>query len=318
MHPGRPRHKPTFPSALRHPPAPALGRLIPDPPLSSRAGVRGAVASPRIPASAQRFHREFTRSAHGCRPVVPRNAQGCHPESPRNAQGCHPERSEGSRRLDALEIPRLRLGMTRSDRLGMTRSDRLGMTRNDRLAMTKGGRLGMTGGAWLALTRRGGLGMARRSRLEVTVPHPESPRSAQRCRPECAGSAHRCHPERSEGSRRLDALEIPRLRLGMTRSDRLGTTRGDLLGMTRIDRLGTTGSDRLGMTRSRRPGRNGSGRLAMAGGGRVGVMSTGLPRMTRAGGHSAVANRVASAHAAGRGRPQPPRTAAHGFRRTGA
>jgi hypothetical protein len=213
MHSGRPRHKPTFPSALRHPPAPALGRLIPDPPLSSRAGVHGAVASPRIPASAQRFHREFTRSAHGCRP-----------QSPRSPHGCHPERSEGSRRLDAREIPRLRLGMTRSDRLGMTR--------NDRLAMTKGGRLGMTGGARLALTRRGGLGMAKRSRLEVTVRHPESMRSAQRCRPECAGSAHRCHPERSEGSRRLDAPEIPRLRLGMTRSDRLGMTRRGRLRMT--------------------------------------------------------------------------------------
>jgi hypothetical protein len=241
MHPGRRRHKPTFPSALRHPLAPALGRLIPDPPLSSRAGVHGAVASPRIPASAQRFHREFTRRALGCRPQSPRSPHGCRPESPRNPQGCHPERSEGSRRLDALEIPRLRLGMTRSDRLGMTRSDRigmtrsgrLGMTRNDRLGMTKGGRLGMTGGAWLALTRRGG--------LEVTVRHPESMRSAQRCRPACAGSAHRCHPERSEGSRRLDALEIPRLRLGMTKSDRLGMTRSDRLGMTRRGRLRMTG-----------------------------------------------------------------------------
>jgi hypothetical protein len=265
--------------------SPACGRR--------RAGSGGSARPPAAdhcrPASAHAVPLDQPHAAYPlpiCHPESPRSAHRCRPESARSAHPCHPERSEGSRRLDAPEIPRLRLGMTRSDRLGMT--------------------------------RRGGRGMAKRSRREVTMPHPESSRTAHRWRRECAGSAHRCHPERSEGSRRLDTLEIPRLRLGMTRSNRLGMTRGDLLGMTRSDRLGTTRIDRLGMTRSRRPGRNGSGRLAMAGGGRVGVMSTGLPRMTRAGGHSAVANRVASAHAAGRGRPQPPQTAAHGFRRTGA
>jgi hypothetical protein len=165
------------------------------------------------------FYPEAARFDDACHPE-PMRSRTCHPEPARSGT-CHPEPArsarEGSRRLEAPEIPRFRLGMTghlarwlecRGDA-----SQRASLIRHLEPAHSR---------TCHPDPARSGTCQPEPARSGTC--HPDPARSGT-CHPEPARSGT-CHPEPArsagEGSRPHEALEIPRLRLGMTKARRLG------------------------------------------------------------------------------------------------